>query len=617
MVRIPAAIVAALLVLFNRAARMAAVNGLVRGTVTIDGKPAANVPVTLEGEGSRFNATTRSDGEYVFSEVPFGSYRLTVAAKGIAKYVVIVEVNSGSVATVNVPLSTRLAEIARTTVTAHAGVESNPPSVHQIDRAQIQIVAGAKQPRPDAADAARRHSLLLQRAGHQRIPRRLLQHRRRAAAAGDHLELRRDHRSEDHRLARTLHRRDSGRVRRRPHGRRRQHHQQPARPTFPRASTARSKAAAATNRKPSASSRRPPVSDPTEAFLDANTQSTARGLDAPTFDAIHDNSSQSDQFFRIITQLTPRSTLAFDYSNQLAQFQIPINTDPNNPYDPITTPAGTDDVQREYDRFSNLNYTVTSPRTATGSFQVIPWWRSTRINYDGDLPNDVLGVTPDFSADARLRAVRHAAGRVGFGSGRGSCTTSGCSRTPMPATAACASPIFALYAEPHVEGRHRMDRENLVASQAFACYYADGCGATSGAHQQPYYLMAPPEQAQAGSQIGIYAQDNWKFSNYAQLNYGLRYDHSTGYTSGYMFSRASASTFGTAARIRSTPSTDASTQRRCSRTSVKTASCCKAASGEPVYDLKPEQDAYVEGGWQYAFNPQFTRLVQYLPQDGR
>ncbi len=95
MVRIPAAIVAALLVLFIAQPAMAAVNGLVRGTVTIDGKPAANVPVTLEGEGSRFNATTRSDGEYVFSEVPFGSYRLTVAAKGIAKYVVIVEVNSG------------------------------------------------------------------------------------------------------------------------------------------------------------------------------------------------------------------------------------------------------------------------------------------------------------------------------------------------------------------------------------------------------------------------------------------------------------------------------------------------------------------------------------------
>src|SRR5690242_8823588 len=136
--RILAAIVAALLAFSYALPATAAVNGLVRGTVTIDGKPSGGVAVTLEGEGSRFTTVTRSDGEYVFSEVPFGSYRVTVSAKGIAKYVVIVEVTSGLVATVNVPLSTRLTEIARTTVTAHAGVESNPPSVHQVDRSQIQ-----------------------------------------------------------------------------------------------------------------------------------------------------------------------------------------------------------------------------------------------------------------------------------------------------------------------------------------------------------------------------------------------------------------------------------------------------------------------------------------------
>ena len=47
-------------------------------------------------------------------------------------------------------------------------------------------------------------------------------------------------------------------------------------------------------------------------------------------------------------------------------------------------------MQREYDRFSNLNYTLTS-KDGNGILQVIPWWRSTRINYDGDFYNDVLG----------------------------------------------------------------------------------------------------------------------------------------------------------------------------------------------------------------------------------
>ena len=81
-----------------------------------------------------------------------------------------------------------------------------------------------------------------------------------------------------------------------------------------------------------------------------------------------------------------------------------------------------------------------------------------------------------------------------------------------------------------------VNRENLLADQAFACYYEEGCGATSGTHNQPYYLTISPTQAQAGSQTGIYAEDNWHISDNVLFNYGLRYDHSTGYTGGSMFS---------------------------------------------------------------------------------
>ena len=49
-------------------------------------------------------------------------------------------------------------------------------------------------------------------------------------------------------------------------------------------------------------------------------------------------------------------------------------------------------------------------------------------------------------------------------------------------------------------------------------------------------LVSSPPQAQAGSQIGIYAEDKWQLSKYVQLNYGLRYDHSTGYTGGWQWS---------------------------------------------------------------------------------
>ncbi len=40
--------------------------------------------------------------------------------------------------TVNVPLSTSLKQIAQTTVTAHAGPDTNPASVNQLTRSDIQ-----------------------------------------------------------------------------------------------------------------------------------------------------------------------------------------------------------------------------------------------------------------------------------------------------------------------------------------------------------------------------------------------------------------------------------------------------------------------------------------------
>ncbi len=39
-----------------------------------------------------------------------------------------------------------------------------------------------------------------------------------------------------------------------------------------------------------------------------------------------------------------------------------------------------------------MNFTLTS-KDGNGVFQIIPWVRSTRIAYDGDLEKDVLGLT--------------------------------------------------------------------------------------------------------------------------------------------------------------------------------------------------------------------------------
>jgi hypothetical protein len=116
----------------------AAVTALIRGTVTLDGKPVAGATVVLQGEGSRFTTKSDAQGNYVFSQVPFGTYRVIASLAKIHELQIPVTVSSDSVATINVALSSSLQEIARTTVVATAGVQGNAPSVNQINRAAIQ-----------------------------------------------------------------------------------------------------------------------------------------------------------------------------------------------------------------------------------------------------------------------------------------------------------------------------------------------------------------------------------------------------------------------------------------------------------------------------------------------
>jgi hypothetical protein len=164
MSRFSTALVAVFLALVFAAPAFAATSGLIRGKVTVDGKPAAHATVTLQGEGSRFQTTTDAQGDYVFPQVPFGSYRLIAQLKGTNEIQVLVGVASGTVATVNLPLSTHLAQIARTTVTAHAGPQANPK------------LPGQQQSQPATRDVTRRRAVLIQRAGDQRLSWRHLQY---------------------------------------------------------------------------------------------------------------------------------------------------------------------------------------------------------------------------------------------------------------------------------------------------------------------------------------------------------------------------------------------------------------------------------------------------------
>jgi len=592
MSRLTTAFAAVLLALSVITPVFAATTGLVRGTITVDGKPAAGATVLLEGQGSLFKATTNSQGVYVFSLVPFGSYRVIARANGAHELQVIVNVISGHVSTVDVALSTQLKQIAQTTVTAHAGAEANPASVNTLTRTDIQTspvnnsLNRLLETLPGVVQFSYNEPVI---NGFHGVTYNIDGAPLPLATTSNFAEI------IDPKLINSLEVL-TGAI--------------PAeyggdrmggvvniisnRPTDIPQGTYGSITGGFGNQAQGIGSfdveSRTGLS---EFFLSANMQTTDRGLDAPTYTPINDAASNNDQFFRFITQLTPRSTLAFDYSNQFSQFQIPINTDPNNPLDPIVSAPGTLDTQLEYERFSNLNWTQVS-QDGNGVFQLIPWWRSTRIDYYGDLPLDVLAVEPDFSVcpptcDKTIHVV---------GLNQGSYASYiGLRGSDFRATKNHAWKVG-----------FDVSRENATAYQEFACYYVN-CAA-SGPVATPFFPAYTTPQGQAGSQIGIYAEDRWQETPNILWSYGLRYDASTGYVSGNQISpRIGVNLWDGGknvahiyyGRFYAAPLLE-DVRQACVLLSAQQA----CSTTNPVYDLKPESDAYLEMGDVYTFNPRFT-----------
>ncbi len=308
--------------------------------------------------------------------------------------------------------------------------------------------------------------------------------------------------------------------------------------------------------------------------LALNTQRSDRGLDAPTRNALHDASSTSDQFLRISLPLGERNVLSADLSNQYASFQIPINTNPNDPSSPFVTPPGTDDVQSEYDRFASVSFTQTS-RDGSGYFRVVPWVRWNRVAYGGDLANDTQAfvVNADGSTTPQngLRQDRVA------------------SYTGLRASTFHASDHHAIKA-----GLDLL-QENFRSSSLIRI---------TGL---PDF---PDNAAQRGTQIGAYVEDKWTPSRTLAISGGLRFDHSTGYVGGAQLSPRieinDEIARGTVlhayyGRLYAAPSLE-----DVRRDAVVTQT---SSNDAPVYDLRPERDTYVEVGLAHTFR---TGLRAYL-----
>lgn len=313
----------------------------------------------------------------------------------------------------------------------------------------------------------------------------------------------------------------------------------------------------------------------TAIHFSSNESRTNRGIDAPTADASlrNDSSNLSDQFLRVVAPLGTNDRIAFDASNQFATFQIPINTNPNDPNDAFVSAPGTNDVQREYDRFASASFTHTSS-DGLGFVQIVPWVRSSRVAYDGDVPNDLLGTALDPNTGLRVaqNALRQDLRSTNVG---------------LRASVERSSDFHALKAGIDIA-------RETVRNNGFIVL-ANGGGTQSNAI------------GQAGTLFGAYLEDRWALGQRFAMNAGVRYDRSTGFVDGAQLSPRFELNYspdrttvfhGYVGRLYAAPALEDTR-----RDAVITGTSATAA---PVYDLKPERDSYVEFGIAHTFRPGFT-----------
>ncbi len=306
------------------------------------------------------------------------------------------------------------------------------------------------------------------------------------------------------------------------------------------------------------------------AFFGGNLFRSSRGLDSPTVVADHDNSNQDDGFLRLLLSPNSRDTWAFDYGVQNAAFQIPINTNQNDPNDSNWSVPGTDDVQHEYARFANLTFSRLSADNQ-GYFQISPWWASGRIQYLPDPAADLAGASQSSTYQDRYSNFLGIAATWFRGNDRNS-FKAGYNASVQNAT----SQFSFLFIDPKTG------------------------------------LLAPPftdNTAQRGSNTGLYAQDKYSVTSGITINAGLRYDHSTGFTSGDQISprielnlQADQNDvvhfyYG---RLYAAPLLE--DVRR-------SAVVIGGGTTLPVYDLKPERDSIYEAGIGHTFTPMLSGSI--------
>ncbi len=552
---------------------LADTTGLVRGTITLGGKPAAGVTVTLAGEGTTDSVVTASTGTFVFPRVTFGRYTLTAHLAGNPDVTRTVAVESGSIVSLSLALGLR--EIGRADTTVVRGAGGTPVGVNSIGPAQlaalpenqslnkvITTLPGIVSFSYNEPVAHGFHGLTYEIDG---VPFPL-------ATTSNFSEVIDPRTIDSLEVFTGAFPAEFGGTRQSAVVNIITHRVDLSAPE----EGSLTLGAGSYGDFQGSLSESDTISNNTRVFFNANLEQTDRGIDSPTFVPVHDKSNQSNQFLRTVTNIGSHDTLAFDLASNQAIFQIPIN-DTFSVNDPLETPPGTDDVQIENSSLLNAVYTHNAA-DGNSYTQIAPWYKYDRVRYLGDFAEDLDGGVDGLNQDrhSNFEGIR--------------------------------IDHFHVFGANSIKLGVDEQVENFTGNETIA-YDTDANG-----NPIPVNYFTD-NNSQRGSNLGAYVQDKWTPTQYVSVLAGLRYDHSTGYVTGGQLSPRlefngqfdSHDIFHAYyGRLYAAPFLE---------DTRKAAVVLSGLSDDVPYNLQPEHDSYYEFGVAHAFSPGARATVNFWKRD--